>query len=375
MLFKLLKICFWGGTLFTLYVFMKIRGGVDYWISFILTLLLFLLYIWFKHRGKLRRLTKEWILKIVPEIEKGNLRVPGKLISSIYPAYIQHQNLSGKIKRLIYKEGIAKEKIEFFRQMIGDYHRSISAIKDIGDSEGLDTKFSPNIRRIEKKIEKAEKSVSFWERKLSTIVKSREDYDRQKLVVESVARKIIANWATGLGTKLGDDIKKIIEKEAKERENVEKLISETIDMIESAIKRTKNQDKLIALKILQEDVLALVNEFRNSRVLYDDFKREIAERKEEAEILSQDNSSDKEEKFDNNSQETYYNILEVSPNASQEEIRKAYHKKAHEYHPDKFIDQPDWVKKQSEEMIKKINIAYDTLKSPEKRKKYDEEIS
>lgn len=58
---------------------------------------------------------------------------------------------------------------------------------------------------------------------------------------------------------------------------------------------------------------------------------------------------------------TYYDILGVKPNATQDEIRKAYHQKMQEYHPDKFMNQPEWVKKEAEEMSKKLNEAYEAL--------------
>lgn len=62
----------------------------------------------------------------------------------------------------------------------------------------------------------------------------------------------------------------------------------------------------------------------------------------------------------------YYERLGVSPEASQDEIRKAYLKLARKYHPDKTGgDKP------AEEKLKAINDAYDTLKNPEKRKAYD----
>ena len=41
----------------------------------------------------------------------------------------------------------------------------------------------------------------------------------------------------------------------------------------------------------------------------------------------------------------YYTILGVSKNASQDEIRKAYHKLAKEHHPDKFVNSSDSEKK------------------------------
>ncbi len=66
----------------------------------------------------------------------------------------------------------------------------------------------------------------------------------------------------------------------------------------------------------------------------------------------------------------YYDVLGVSRDASHEEIRKAYLKLAHKYHPDKTGGD-----KAAEEKLKEINQAYDTLKNPEKRAQYDQMTS
>ena len=60
--------------------------------------------------------------------------------------------------------------------------------------------------------------------------------------------------------------------------------------------------------------------------------------------------------------EDYYSLLGVTKNASEEEIKRAFRKKAHEHHPDKGGDA---------EKFKKINEAYQVLSDKEKRQQYD----
>lgn len=60
--------------------------------------------------------------------------------------------------------------------------------------------------------------------------------------------------------------------------------------------------------------------------------------------------------------ENYYNVLGLSENATQDEIKKTYRKLAMEHHPDKGGD---------EEKFKKISEAYDIIGDENKRKQYD----
>ena len=57
----------------------------------------------------------------------------------------------------------------------------------------------------------------------------------------------------------------------------------------------------------------------------------------------------------------YYTILGVNKGASQDEIKKAYHKLAKEHHPDKFVNSSDSEKKYHENKMKEINDAYENL--------------
>ena len=63
----------------------------------------------------------------------------------------------------------------------------------------------------------------------------------------------------------------------------------------------------------------------------------------------------------------YYEVLGVGKSASAEEIKKAYRKKAIQYHPDKNPDN-----KEAEEKFKEAAEAYEVLSNPEKKQRYDQ---
>ncbi|NWV32953.1 DNJB8 protein, partial [Grantiella picta] len=66
----------------------------------------------------------------------------------------------------------------------------------------------------------------------------------------------------------------------------------------------------------------------------------------------------------------YYRVLGLRKNASQDDIKKSYHKLALKWHPDKNPKNKD----EAEKRFKEIVEAYETLSDPEKRSVYDKTV-
>lgn len=67
------------------------------------------------------------------------------------------------------------------------------------------------------------------------------------------------------------------------------------------------------------------------------------------------------------SKKDYYEVLGINRSATQDEVKKAYRKKAMQYHPDRNPDN-----KEAEEKFKEVNEAYEVISDPQKRKMYDQ---
>ena len=70
---------------------------------------------------------------------------------------------------------------------------------------------------------------------------------------------------------------------------------------------------------------------------------------------------------------TIYDLLEVSENASKDEIEKSYTRLIMEYQMNPSLDEE--ANKENEMILNKLKIAYGILSNDEKRKKYDDDLA
>jgi tetratricopeptide (TPR) repeat protein len=71
----------------------------------------------------------------------------------------------------------------------------------------------------------------------------------------------------------------------------------------------------------------------------------------------------------------HYQLLGISKSASLEEIKRAYHEKLKEYHPDRHQQTEfEWIREQAEAMTRQVREAYDTLSDPQSRKQYNQTL-
>ena len=183
---------------------------------------------------------------------------------------------------------------------------------------------------------------------------------------------------------LKDKIEKMREKERKRREKweqenkeitikeINRLINETEDLIKVSLSKAvseKNPLWLASLKIISLEFKNAVQKYKSEEISLYQAKKVFEKFDEEVKTLSTPPSFGEGKKVH---RQTYYEILGVSHNATQEEIKNSYRKLMQAFHVDKFTNSPDWTKEKLREMDEKINEAYKTLSDPKQRKKYDE---
>jgi curved DNA-binding protein CbpA len=57
-----------------------------------------------------------------------------------------------------------------------------------------------------------------------------------------------------------------------------------------------------------------------------------------------------------------YRVLGIGRDSDDAAVEKAFREKIHLYHPDKFANNPEWVREKAKEETVKLNRAYEALK-------------
>ena len=155
---------------------------------------------------------------------------------------------------------------------------------------------------------------------------------------------------------------------------IENLVEKTDDEIKNAISnayKAKNSKQLNFLKILQEDLLKYSKDLESNKITYKDSMNQIKELYNKAIKLDvpPEEKNETQPETDNEIP-NYYEILNIKPNATQNQIKKVFKRLSLAFHPDTEED----TGVDGDRKYRMIMQAYDTLKDPDKRKKYDEEI-
>ena len=155
---------------------------------------------------------------------------------------------------------------------------------------------------------------------------------------------------------------------------IENLVEKTDDEIKNAISnayKAKNSKQLNFLKILQEDLLKYSKDLESNKITYKDSMNQIKELYNKAIKLDvpPEEKNETQPETDNEIP-NYYEILNIKPNATQNQIKKMFKRLSLAFHPDTEED----TGVDGDRRYRMIMEAYDILKNPDKRKKYDEEI-
>ena len=155
---------------------------------------------------------------------------------------------------------------------------------------------------------------------------------------------------------------------------IEKLVEKTDNEIKNAVDAattSKNSKWLRYLKILQEDFLKYSKDLGSVDISYKDAMSKIKDLYNQA--VTPNVSPKKKFKtspINRIEKQNYYEIFNIKPNATQDQIKKMFRRLSLAYHPDAKED----TGVDGDRKFRLIIEAYEILKDPDKRKKYDEEI-
>jgi len=155
---------------------------------------------------------------------------------------------------------------------------------------------------------------------------------------------------------------------------IEKLVKKTDYEIQDAFHAAteeKNSQWLSSLKILQEEFLKYSKCFESVEISYKDAMNKIKDLYNQALALNVPSKKKVETPPQTQIEiPNYYEIFNIKPNATQDQIKKMFKRLSLAYHPDTKED----TGVDGDRKFRMVIEAYEILKNPDKRKKYDEKI-
>jgi len=277
-----------------------------------------------------------WMVGLISGSSKKRILAPTKIID--------RRGLKGEMEK--YKSKLSRWKNEgYFTSELEETLKSGNLLSKI-----------KNLRIFESKIQKLEQ----FEKDVSTLGAEGFDYE-----IISIKKKLkdpndidnIASELSILKTRIGVKIRKLIDKT---NEKIKTAISDAA--------KSKDSQRLSALKILELEFYNFYEKFRSTKIPYKDAMHDILDLNHQAETLDISHKKKHEMPDPINVKKTnYYDILSIKPDATQEQIRKMFKRLSLAYHPDTEAD----TGVDGDSKFRTIIEAYGTLKDPDKRKKYN----
>ena len=328
--------------------------------------------------SKQKEITK-WIQpSIVSQTESETSRLVLLNLFYILPIYNRYNNEYRRYKGFENELQNLENGIERTSDTIEDYQKKIMICKNRGEPISPATKTEISILRdkISNETNNKERMENQHSNLKSLMKKKRDELDKLK----NDAHGIIIGSKNGYKEKYKEEedawerekreAAKAAARKEKEKKEIEELVIETNSLIKSAISKATDGVIIASLKVCEAQLSNVYNAFELNKISYIDAKKHILELKADVRKIG----TEREKTTEKSPKETYYDILGVDCNASQDEIQKAYHKIIKKFHSDRYEHlENEWAKKFAEETSKKINAARDVLTDPEKRKQYNRE--
>jgi len=208
---------------------------------------------------------------------------------------------------------------------------------------------------------------------LSKVVQTTSDVQKNSLLGRSVNPIDILKTAAW---SVGDEALKHADPRKRVKKDFEKEIESALSALELAAENAANHNSEQATAYVKEcieDLQGISASIGEGSIVT--ARKRIQQIKLDAEEIASaesfEDSHEESQSTNESRKKNYYEILGVSIDATQKEIKKAHRKLVKEYHPDGYEHLAEDMRNEAEKRFKEISEAYSTLSDSKKRMKYD----